>query len=62
MIGETIKWRIKIVNKRGVIRLGIGLKTVLKNNELNNNHGLKYDQHGCYVVSCGGVSLTYLDK
>ncbi len=33
MIGDTIKWRVKIVNLSSGISFGIGLKTVLKNNE-----------------------------
>ncbi len=33
IIGETIKWRIKIVDLQNCIYLGLGLKTVLQNND-----------------------------
>ncbi len=60
MIGETIKWRIKIVNLTDSFFLGIGLKTVLKNN--NFIWAGYYDKHGCYMVAQEGSSYTYLDN
>ncbi len=63
MIGETIKWKVKIVNKTGGIRLGIGLKTFLKYKSfLVDNNFKDYDKHGCYVVNSIGFTYTYLEK
>ncbi len=41
--------------------LGIGLKTVLKNNEYLLKSG-QYDKHGCYIVRQNGYSYTYMNK
>ncbi len=61
MIGETIKWKIKIVNLINHIYLGIGLRTVLKNNGFQLLDGT-YDKHGCYIVRQDGSALTYMDQ
>ncbi len=61
MIGETIKWRIKIVNLVNNIFIGIGLKTILENNEYLLQSG-QYDKHGCYIVAQNGYLHTYMDK
>ncbi len=60
MIGDTIKWRIRIANL-GFIYLGIGLKKVLTNNGFVWTSG-EYDKHGCYIVGRDGHSDTYMDK
>ncbi len=62
MIGETIKWRMKIVNQAAGILLGVGLISVLKNNDFLVKSFNEYDKHGCYAVYSGGYSYTYLDK
>ncbi len=33
MIGKVIKWRIKIVNKKGGMMFGVGLRNVLVDND-----------------------------
>ncbi len=60
MIGETIKWRINIVNLTNGICFGIGLKKVLKNNGFAFKSN--YDKHGCYIVRENGNAYTYMDK
>ncbi len=60
MDGEKIKWRIRIVNKKGEIGLGIGLKNVLK---LNNFQIENWnDSNGCYVVGYGKYAWRYMDR
>ncbi len=61
MIGETIKWRIRIVTKTGGITLGIGLKSFLKNINFQIEDS-DYNKHGCYLVGSSGYSFTYMDK
>ncbi len=60
MIGDKIKWRIKIINLKCDIMLGIGLKKILTINEFYLD--LNYNKHGCYIVSSDGYSLTYMNK
>ncbi len=62
MIGETIKWRVKIINTKGWMFLGIGLRKVLTNRNFLVDPTWNYDKHGCYVVSSIGYSYTYLDQ
>ncbi len=61
MIGDTIKWRIKIVNLLEGIFLGIGLKKVLTRKGFVWENA-DYDKHGCYIVAKNGDSYTYMDK
>ncbi len=60
-MGETIKWKIKIVNKVSSMFVGIGLKTIMKNNNFLWKGG-DHEKHGCYIVAYNGYSYAYLNK
>ncbi len=49
MIGDTIKWRIKVKSITNGMLLGIGLKSVLENKNYIVNDW-SYDKHGCNIV------------
>ncbi len=61
MIGDIIKYRIKLVNLKGQIAVGIGLRNVLKNNDFLWKSG-EYDKHGFYIVESNSYSYSYMDK
>ncbi len=61
MIGETIRWNIKIINLTNWIGVGVGLKNIVTDNNFIFTDD-EYDKHGCYFVTSDGYSFTYLDK
>ncbi len=62
MIGETIKWRMKIGNKINIVHAGIGLRKFLKNKDFHVKKFNEYDKHGCFNISSGGYAWTYLNE
>ncbi len=61
MIGETIKWRMKIANLSNVnIYLGIGLRTFSKNNYFAFTNFTENNNHGCYVLGSDRKAYAHL--